>query len=93
LSGDVAAACARRRDILQQFISEAVAVIVIGGILGILASLLVLPTLGLFEVPVEWSLLYFVLPFSGVVAAGLLAAIFPALRAARLDPVAALAQE
>jgi len=68
-------------------------VIVIGGILGILASLLVLPTLGLFEVPVEWSLLYFVLPFAGVVAVGLLTAIFPALRAARLDPVAALAQE
>lgn len=82
---------ARRRRILAQFATEAVVLSLVGGVLGILAGtglaglgrwLLNLPA----QVPL-WAVVVSLVMSSGV---GLLFGIYPAVRAARLDPVEAM---
>jgi putative ABC transport system permease protein len=85
---------ARRKDILRQFLVEAATLSTLGAILGIL--------LGLFGAKViEWNtpLPAAVAPWSIVVATllgtvvGIASGVFPARKAARLDPIAAMRQE
>lgn len=85
---------ARGRDILLQFLIEAVTLSIIGGILGIatgfgssklIASQTNWPTL----VPTEWVVYAFM--FSGVV--GIFFGFYPARKASRLDPIDALRYE
>jgi len=84
---------ARRRDILWQFLAEAMALVVAAGTLGLLAALASLLAMEWFGYPVDdippliWA------PFSGALLMGLVFGIVPARRAARSDPVAALACE
>ena len=85
---------ARGRDVMRQFLTEAVAISVAGGILGVLlgvaASFTIARTL-------RWATV--VSPGAVLVAFGVSAAIgvffgwMPARRAARLDPIAALRHE
>jgi putative ABC transport system permease protein len=91
---------ARRRDILRQFLVESVILSAAGGLLGILGATLF--SLGLaavlgnmmsadFSAPVRlWAVL---LALFVSTAVGLAAGIYPASRAAALDPVAALRSE
>lgn len=85
---------AKRRDILWQFLVEAVVICEIGGILGVILGLLVGKLINLFTslpaaVPV-WSI-FLGLGFVSLV--GILFGIYPAAKAARLHPITALRYE
>jgi putative ABC transport system permease protein len=86
---------ARKRDILQQFLIEAMTLTGVGGVAGILAGFLIsfsIRTL-LPSLPSEVSLFWVVIAFSVSVAVGLVFGILPAKRAADLDPIVALRYE
>jgi putative ABC transport system permease protein len=86
---------ARRSDIVVQFLTEAVVLTVMGGVLGLLLGWLISRAAGLIfpslptAVPL-WAASLGVLVSVGV---GLFFGIWPASRAARLDPVEALRYE
>jgi len=81
---------ARQRDILRQFMTEAVLVTWVGGSVGVLAGLLVGAVLIAAGVPVVFSVTAMFGAFACAVATGLLFGFMPARAAARLDPVVAL---
>ena len=86
---------ARTRDILQQFLIEAVLVCLMGGILGILFALAFGFVFSLFST--DFSLVYSPMSIvSAFLCSTLIGVVFgflPARNAARLDPVAALARD
>jgi len=86
---------AQKRDILQQFLIEAMTLTGVGGVAGILAGFLISFTLRtlLPSLPSEVSLLWVIVAFSVSVAVGLVFGILPAKRAADLDPIVALRYE
>ncbi len=84
---------ARQGDILKQFLSEAAILAMFGGIIGlILAELLGFIVTAIFfqtKIPI-WAIFLAI----GISAAvGILAGLFPAWKAARLDPIEALRHE
>jgi putative ABC transport system permease protein len=85
---------ARQSDIKQQFVTEAATLSGIGGVLGILfgiAIALLIKAVSGFPVAVPlWSVLT---GFGVAVAIGLFFGIYPAVKAARLDPITALRYE
>ncbi len=84
---------ARMRDILQQFLTEATLVSALGGVIGVAAGLAAAEMIRRFDMPVLFTLPPVILAFSCAVATGLIFGFAPALKAARLDPVVALASE
>nr|WP_245200110.1 MacB family efflux pump subunit [Herbaspirillum sp. LeCh32-8] len=84
---------ARQRDILRQFLTEAVLVTLVGGSAGVAAGLLIGVALIVAGVPLIFSLTSILTAFGCSVATGLLFGYMPAKKAARLDPVAALTAE
>ncbi|MDE0423071.1 MAG: ATP-binding cassette domain-containing protein [Gammaproteobacteria bacterium] len=83
---------ARRRDILRQFLLEAVAVTFAGGVLGTVLGFASRFVFEAFNVPAGLSPWFVFAALGCAVATGLAAGIVPARRAAGLDPVAALAR-
>ncbi|WP_420223487.1 ABC transporter permease [Pigmentiphaga litoralis] len=84
---------ARQRDILRQFLTEAVLLTVTGGIIGLVAGLAVGAVLIALGMPLVFSVLAMLGAFLCAVVTGLLFGYMPARTAARLDPVIALAGE
>ncbi len=86
---------ARRRDILLQFLFEAMTLTAVGGIVGIAAGgaiTLLIRTLVPF-LPASMSVFWTVMGFATSVGTGLIFGIYPAYRAAVLSPIEALRYE
>ncbi len=84
---------ARQRNIMQQFLIEALTVSALGGVIGVILGLLCAAIVGRFGMPVDYSLGPVVLAFSCAFLTGLIFGFLPARKAARLNPVVALASE
>jgi macrolide transport system ATP-binding/permease protein len=84
---------ARMRDILQQFLTEAVAVSALGGLIGVAAGLGAAWLIAALGTPVQFSAGPVALAFGCAFATGLVFGYMPARKAAGLDPVVALASE
>ncbi len=85
---------AKQWDIIAQFLVEAVTLTTVGGVIGIGAGIS-LPWLirRYLEFPTETSVWTILLPFLMAVSVGLISGIYPAMRAAKLDPITALRHE
>ena len=84
---------ARTRNILQQFLIEALVVSAVGGLIGVAVGLGSAALIASFGTPVQYSLTPVVLAFSCAFLTGLIFGYLPARKAARLEPVVALASE
>jgi len=86
---------ARRRDIIGQFLVEAMSLTGVGGVLGIVIAILITMLVGALvpslpsSVP-AWAL---IAGFSVSMAVGVFFGVWPAVKAAQLDPVEALRYE
>jgi putative ABC transport system permease protein len=85
---------AKRSDLVSQFLSEAVVLAFFGGALGVLAGIaiaLLIRTITPLPATIQpWSV---VISLSVASAVGLFFGVYPATRAARLDPIVALRHE
>jgi putative ABC transport system permease protein len=86
---------AKRRDILQQFLIEAMTLTGAGGVIGILLGAFISLTVkSLFpSLPAQVSVFWVLIAFVVSVGVGLFFGILPAKRAAELDPIVSLRYE
>ncbi|HEX2671965.1 MAG TPA: ABC transporter permease, partial [Polyangiaceae bacterium] len=84
---------ARRRDILWQFLAEAIVLSGVGGTVGLLLGIAAALGAALSGMAVIFSVRAVVSAFGSAVVTGILFGYLPARRAASLEPVAALARE
>ncbi|MCB0015780.1 MAG: FtsX-like permease family protein, partial [Anaerolineales bacterium] len=86
---------AKPKDILGQFLTEAVFLSLIGGliglVLGISGSYFIASLLDTLEATIDWNAVLLSILFSAAV--GLFFGIYPAMRAASLNPIDALRYE
>ena len=82
---------ARMRNILQQFLTEALVVSLLGGAIGVALGLAAAAVIGMFGTPVKYSIGPVLLAFGCALATGLTFGYMPARKAARVDPIVALA--
>jgi len=82
---------ARRREILVQFLIESALLCALGGVLGLLVSAALAGVIGATTpIPMQITTGYIVLALLVSGSVGVLAGIYPAWRASKLDPVTAL---
>jgi putative ABC transport system permease protein len=84
---------AKRKDILIQFLIESSILGILGGFIGIILALLLGEIISKFDIPFLLSYDTLILGFIFSFSIGLIFGVFPALRAANLDPIQALRSE
>src|SRR3990172_1858696 len=85
---------ARRRNILWQFLVEASTLSGLGGIIGIIVGILIGQLVNpASPLPASVSFFWIMLAFAVAVSVGLAFGIYPAYRAARVDPIVSLRYE
>ncbi len=85
---------AKRSNITLQFLTEAMTLSGTGGVIGIVLGIgLGLSINAALDWPLSLSLFWIILGFSVAVSVGLISGIYPAIKAARLDPIEALRYE
>ena len=84
---------ARMKNILQQFLIEALVVSALGGLVGVAVGLGSAAIIERFGTAVQYSLAPVLLAFSCAFLTGLIFGFLPARKAARLDPVVALSSK
>jgi putative ABC transport system permease protein len=85
---------AKKRDIVWQFLIEAMTLSGTGGVLGILVGVLLSQLIALTTpLPASISLPWVIIGFSVAVSVGLIFGIYPAYRAAKVDPIISLRYE
>lgn len=81
---------AKRTDILIQFLVEALVISLLGGMLGVVFGILIGNLAGNFGYTFEYSSVVVLISFASSALIGIVFGIFPAYRAAKLNPIDAL---